>query len=255
MSTNMYNIAICDDNEEFLEIMKSTIETNSEYTSDMICHLFLSGKELLDASVERYNLVILDMQMDYMDGYVTAKGIRQKNEDTVLAFCSGVMMPQPEHFEVQPYRYLLKKIDTDKMQENISALLIEMKKRKKNSIIEVVSDGKGYRVNIGNIIYIERMKRGSKLVIEQEDKGNEVIFKEIQSNEKLEDWYQQLSEDGFEFIHKSYIVNMQKIISIIKEDVLISNNQLLRVSRTYRQKFHERFSHYFSKKYRRDTGK
>lgn len=102
----MYNIAICDDNEEFLEVMKSTIETNSEYTSGMICHLFLNGKELLDASVEIYNLVILDMQMDYIDSYVTAKGIRQKNKDIVLAFCSGVMMPQPEHFEVQPYRYL-----------------------------------------------------------------------------------------------------------------------------------------------------
>lgn len=251
----MYNIAICDDNEEFLEIMKRTIETNSEYTSGMKCYLFLSGKELLNTSVEKYNLVILDMQMDYMDGYVTAKEIRKKNKDTVLAFCSGVMMPQPEHFEVQPYRYLLKKIDTDKMQENISDLLIEMKQRRKNSMVEVVSDGKAYRINISDVIYIERLKRGSKLVIEQSDKRDEMKFKEIQSNEKLEDWYQQLLKEGFEFVHKSYIVNMQKIVSIVNTDILMSNNHLLRISRTYRQKFHERFSYYFSKKYRRNMDK
>ena len=60
-------------------------------------------------------------------------------------------MPQPEHFEVQPYRYLLKKIDTDKMQKNVSDLLLEMKQRKRNSIVEVVSDGKAYRVYIKDI--------------------------------------------------------------------------------------------------------
>lgn len=247
----MYNIAICDDNEEFLETMKSTIETNSEYTSDIACHLFLSGKELLDSSVEKYNLIILDMQMDYMDGYVAAKEIRQKNKDAVLAFCSGVIMPQPEHFEVQPYRYLLKKIDTVKMQKNISDLLFEMKQRRKHSMVEVVSDGKAYRVDIKDIVYIYRLKRGSAFVVEHSGKGNEVIYKEIQSNEKLEDWYQQLSEDGFEFAHISYIVNMQKIVSVVKDDILMSNKQLLRISRTCRQKFQERFSHYFSKKYRR----
>lgn len=251
----MYNIAICDDNKEYLEIMKNTIENNSEYTSDMVINMFLNGKELLDSGIEKYNLVILDMQMDSMNGYMTAKEMRRKNNEAVLAFCSGVVMPQPEHFEVQPYRYLLKKIDTDKMQKNISDLLVEMKHRNKNSMAEVVYDGKAYRLNISDIIYIERLKRGSKLVIEGKDKGNVITSNEIQSNEKLEDWYQQLSEDGFEFIHKSYIVNMQKIVSIEKYDILMSNNQILSVTRTYRQKFHERFSHYFSKKYRRDTDK
>mgnify|MGYP002581901710 FL=1 len=168
----MYYIAICDDNAEFLETMERTIETNSEYEPDIICQKFLNGKELLRSGVEQYSLIILDMQMDQMDGYVVAKKIRQENKDTLLAFVSGIIMPQPEHFEVQPYRYLLKKIDTDKMQKNVSDLLLEMKQRKINSIVEVVSDGKAYRVYIKDIVYIYRLKRGSVLVIEQSKKGS-----------------------------------------------------------------------------------
>lgn len=252
---NMYYFAICDDNAEFLEVMERIIETNPEYEPDMVCQKFLSGKELLHSSVEQYSLVILDMQMDQMDGYTVAKKIRQKNEDTVLAFCSGVIMPQPKHFEVQPYRYLLKKLDADKMQRCVSDLLLETKRRKKNSIVEVVSDGKAYRVNIKDIVYIYRLKRGSVLVIEKGNKGKGEICEEIQSNEKLADWYQQLSDDGFEFAHTSYIVNMQKIISVVKDEILMSNKHYLRISRTCKQKFHERFSYYFSKKYRRDTDK
>ena len=251
----MYYIAICDDNAEFLEVMEKTIETNQEYEADMICEKFLSGTELLREGVERYNLIILDMQMDQMDGYAVAKKIREQNEDAVLAFCSGVIMPQPKHFEVQPYRYLLKKIDMDKMQKDVSDLLLEMKKRRKKRIIEVVSDGKAYRLHVKDIVYISRLKRGSVLMVERDSNENGKICEEIKSNEKLEDWYQQLSEEGFEFAHTSYIVNMQKIVSIVRDDIRMSNNQLLRISRTCKQKFHERFSYYFSKKYRRETDK
>lgn len=63
------------------------------------------------------------------------------------------------------------------------------------------------------------------------------------------------SDVGFEFAHTSYIVNMQKIVSVVKDDILMSNKQFLRISRTCKQKFHEKFSYYFSKKYRRVTDK
>lgn len=245
--TVMYNIAICDDNPEFLKIMEKTIEANPEYDEDMKCHKFLSGKELLNSEIGQYSLIIIDMQMEQMDGYMTAKKLREKNKDVVLAFCSGIIMPAPEHFEVQPYRYILKKIDVDKMQKNISDLLIEMKNRKKNCMIEVAGDGKAYRLNINDIIYIYRLKRGSVFVVEQGE-----TWEEIQSNEKLDVWYQQLSNEGFEFAHTSYIVNMKKIVRVVKDDILMSNSQILRVSRTCKQKFHARFSYYFSKKYRRN---
>lgn len=243
----MYYIAICDDNAEFLETIGSVIEQNTEFTSDMVYHTFLSGKELLKANVKLYDLIILDMQLDQMDGFSVAQEIRKRNEDVVLAFCSGVVFPKPKHFEVQPYRYLLKKLDTEKMQGYITDLLLKMKKQEKNNIVEVVEDGKVFRIKVNNIIYIYRRKRGSILVIEDGENGS----KEIQSNEKLADWYQQLSTEGFEFPHTSYIVNMQKIISIEKDDIRMSNDQLLKISRTCKQKFNERLSYYFSKKYRR----
>lgn len=243
----MYNIAICDDNPEFLGIMQKNIEMNPEYETDMKCHKFLSGKELLHSEIMQYDLIVIDMQMEQMDGYKVAKKVREKSKNVVLAFCSGIIEPKPEHFEVQPYRYLLKNIDTDKMQDNISDLLIEMKRRKKRCMIEVASDGKAFRVDNDDILYIYRIKRGSVLVTVQNQ--------EILSNEKLADWYRQLADYGFEFAHTSYIVNMKKISSIVKDDILMENQQLLRISRTCRQKFHERFSYYFSKKYRRNTEK
>lgn len=249
----MYNIAVCDDNRQFLETFEKLIRTNSEYEAGMICHKFISGGNLLRAEVENYDLIILDMQMDKLDGFSTAVRIKEKNKNAVLAFCSGVVMPQTKHFEVQPYRYLLKKMDNSEMQKNITDLLLEMKRRKKKDIVEVVNDGRAYRINIDNIIYVYRQKRGSVIVFEKNVSGNTTQIEELQSNEKLSEWYRQLSECGFEFAHTSYIVNMKKIISVEKDDIVMSSRQVLRVSRTCKHQFHERFSYYFSKKYRRGT--
>lgn len=141
----------------------------------------------------------------------------------------------------------MKQTDTEKMQGYITDLLVKMKKQKKHTMIEVVEDGRIFKIKIKNIIYIYRRKRGSVLVIDDGENGS----KEIESNEKLADWYQQLSMEGFEFPHTSYIVNMQKIISIEKDDIRMSNDELLKISRTCKQKFNERLSYYFSKKYRR----
>ena len=250
----MYYIALCDDNAVFLNTIERTIMLNCEFRQDMVCQKFISGMELLNSEVEKYHLIILDMQMDHnMDGFETAKAIRKRNSSVVLAFCSGVIMPQPEHFEVQPYRYLLKKVETDKMQSVISELLIEMKCRKGNEI-EVVYDGRACRINVKNILYVSRIHRRSELEIEEVNQEGIVNYKKIQSNEKLADWYHQLESYGFEYAHTSYIVNIQKIVRVEKDDIFMNNGQILHISRTCKQKFREKFAGYFCKKYRRGAG-
>ena len=249
----MYNIALCDDNENFLEIMEKIVKSNLEYESNMICTRYSSGAEVIKSNLSDIDLLIIDMQMDNIDGFSAAKVIRQKNQDMIIVFCSGVVMPLSEHFEVQPYRYIIKKLDTTEIQNTVTELLIEMKRKKNKRIVEVVSDGKAYRINIRDILYIYRQNRGSVLVVDNfknEIESNNNYIR-IESSEKLSDWYLQLSDYGFEFAHTSYIVNMQNIKSIIKDDICMNDGEMLRISRTYKQKFHERFSYYFSKKYRR----
>lgn len=254
----MYHIALCDDDAIFMEKMHRIVERNPEYDESMVCFTFSSGTELVKSDISHLDLLIIDMQMGQVDGFTAARQVRKKNKDIVIAFCSGVIMPSPEHFEVQPYRYIVKKIDTTEIEKLVTDLLLEMKERKakkKKKVVEVVSAGKACRLDPSDILYVSRNKRTSVLVAERHSGTEEdhVIYEEIESNEKLADWYTQLEEYGFEFAHTSYIVNLQKIHSVIKDDIYMSNGEVLHISRTCKQKFHEKFSYYFSKKYRRSA--
>ena len=242
----MINIAIVDDNTAFLQEMKQDIEACKEFTADMACGTYCSGDDFLQSGCGACQLAILDMQMAGMGGYETAQKLREKNENAVIAFVSGVVLPEPEHFRVQPYRYLLKSADIDERMRDIGELLLETKRRSRREMAEVASDGEAQRVPVGSILYIED-KEGKPAHRRSRRCGGR---KTLQSNEWLEDWYAQLCAQGFEYAHTSYIVNLKAVTKIMQNELTISNGDRLGISRTCSKKFYQSFSMYFHKKYK-----
>lgn len=244
----MIKIAIVDDNEVFLQEMKQAVEGCGEFTESMVCDTYSAGTEFLRENIGTYQLVILDMQMEGTDGYETALKLRERDDSVIIAFVSGIILPKPEHFRVQPYRYLLKNADKDKRCRDIEELLRETKRRSLNETVEVVRDGEARRIPVKSILYIAKSKRGSLLTVEDCGAGGGTV---LPSNERLEDWYVQLCGQGFEYAHTSYIVNLRAITKIVKNELTMSNGDKLGISRTCSGKFHQSFSAYFHKKYKR----
>ena len=243
----MIRIALIDDNPAFLQHIRQIVESCAEFTADMACDTYSSGFEFLRSDSGAYQLVILDMQMEGKSGYETAKRLRETNKAMVIAFISGVVLPEPEHFKVQPYRYLLKNADPEEIRRDIEELLQEARRRCYGEMVEVTGDGRAWRVAARDILYVAKAKRGSLLTVSG---GNETS---LRSNEKLENWYLQLHPLGFEYAHSSYIVNPKAVTRIMNDELTLSNGEILSISRTCRGKFHENFSLYFRKDYHRGT--
>ena len=243
----MIRIALVDDNKAFLQHIRHTVESCTEFTADMACDTYSSGLDFMNSGGGTYQLVILDMQMEGKSGYETARKLRETNKEMVIAFVSGVVLPEPEHFKVQPYRYLLKNADPQEIRQEIEELLRETKRRCYRETVEVTGDGRAWRVAADHILYIAKAKRGSLLTLSG---GNETS---LRSNEKLENWYLQLHSLGFEYAHSSYIVNLKAVTRIMNDELTLSNGEILGISRACRGKFHESFSLYFRKGYHRGT--
>lgn len=244
----MIKIAIVDDNEFFLRDMKQAVESCGEFTEGMVCDTYSSGSDFLQADNGAYQLVILDMQMEGKSGYETAQKLRERDELAVIAFVSGVILPKPEHFKVQPYRYLIKNSGADEKRRDIEELLRETKRRNLNEMAEIACDGEARRVPVRSILYIAKIKRGSLLTVQEGGEGGSTT---LRSNERLEKWYDQLCAYGFEYAHTSYIVNLRAVTKIVKNELTMINGDRLGISRTCGGKFHQSFSEYFHKKYKR----
>ena len=147
----MIKVAIVDDNEIFLREMRQIVESCSGFMADMVCDTYTSGIDFLRVGCGAYQLVILDMQIEGKNGYETAKKLRESDDSVVIAFISGVVFPEPKHFRVQPYRYLLKNADSEEIRRDVEELLQETKERYLNETVEVTGDGRAWRVNFYNL--------------------------------------------------------------------------------------------------------
>lgn len=249
----MYCIGICDDTEKDLQMIKKYVESSTEYDKDMQVCSFTSGIELLEiAEKQHMDLIILDMQMPGINGFEVAEELRKYNKQTVIAFCSAECVPTPEHFRVQPYRYLMKNEPDDYIKKIIRELLLEMERTAIRKHIEVTADGKAILLDVREILYLEKMKYGTNIVVTPES----VLYSEgleIHAREKLDELESELSEEGFARPHASYLVNLRCVKAVDKLELILENGERISITRSMRDHFHHEFSKYFTKKYRRGT--
>ncbi|MDD3139361.1 MAG: LytTR family DNA-binding domain-containing protein [Lachnospiraceae bacterium] len=249
----MYSIGICDDTTKDLQVLKKYVESSTEYEKDMQVYCFTSGMELLEAAENRYmDLLILDMQMPGISGFEVAEELRKYNKQTVIGFCSAECVPSPKHFRVQPYRYLMKSEPESAFQETIKELLLEMKRTAIRKHIEVTADGKAILLDVREILYLEKLKYGTEIVLMSES----VLYREgmeIHAREKLDELEKELSEEGFAKPHASYLVNLRCVKAVDRLELILENGERLSITRSMRDQFHHEFSKYFTKKYRRGT--
>lgn len=85
----MFRISICDDEKIFRDDLKEIL---IRYMTDRGIMLeidtFSSGKEFVELGIEmvKYKIVFLDINMDELDGIMTAKKIRENSKDMITSY-------------------------------------------------------------------------------------------------------------------------------------------------------------------------
>ena len=225
----MYKIAICDDDANYISYMEGVIRRTGCEQHQIEFYEFTSGEEFVKEmkNLEFCNLLILDMQMEGMDGHATAQQFRKEYPDSVLVFCSGVVFPSDESFKTTPYRFLQKSYDDDKMLIEVKAVIEKMIQSSDVPYIVGRNHNNVVKLRPNDILYIENCKRGSEIHIREDYK-----------------------DYGFVYAHNSYIVNLKYVVKLRSDGVLkLINGCELNVSRSQMPEFRKALAHLLGEKY------
>ena len=234
-------IACCDDEKQQLELYK-TMFTNIEMRQDIKLNVeyFLSGNFMLErfqSEKNPFDLVYLDMDMDEKSGLDLAKEIRQNyHSDCLILFLTNCPKYMQNSFDVRAFQYMIKPVQFDEFEKKFNAARKYLEKDDKNRVVlKIDEDNVVFFTN--EIYYIEKEKSSKQFLVYLEDKC--VVAKGVLS--AIEN---QLLEQHFMRTHRSYLVNMKHIRRIQKNDLVLSNGNLVPISRRKEKELKQQFMRY-----------
>lgn len=204
------------------------LELKAEFDSAIKAISFLQENEI--------DLMFLDINMPDLNGLDFVKS--QSNPPKVV-FTTAYPDYAVEGFRVNALDYLLKPIDYDIFLQSAYKVLEWYRLREtKSTRIEgnerflfLKSEYKILRINLSDIKYIEGMREYVRVHMS----GHKPIMTII-SMKRIEEF---LPADKFMRVHRSFIVNLDKITTVDRNRIVFDNNTYIPVSSQYCSKFQE----------------
>ena len=216
-------IAICDDEEIELDLIEKYILEWSKQLSDKTnIYKFKSSEEFLFKyeDIKDYDVLLLDIQMKEISGMDLAKKLREIGEQMKIVFITGDREYVFQGYEVQALDYIVKPVVKEKL-FTVLHKVNEMLK-KEDDFAFVQSDGIMHKLKQLDICYIESI--GHETVLYVNDKKI-TCKKGISAMEK------EIKEKYFYRCHRSYLVNLSKIDSISKKEVIMEGDIRIPIAR------------------------
>lgn len=245
----MYYVAICDDDLNYATYIECLFYKHIGIKPDEIAfYKYSSGEELIKDFEKQipFHLLILDMKMEGMNGDDTAIEFRKKYPHTIIVFCSGLCFPTVKSFEVNAYRYLLKKYCTDKMINELNVIVDELHRRGEAHTVSLTYRNETSFILQDDILFITKRKHGSSVFLY--DRGIKQS-KERVCNKTVSQLYDEIDPFLFAYAHNSYFVNMQHVIRFKINEVKLVDGTVLNISRSKEREFKNKMAIYLSNRY------
>ena len=229
-------IAIVDDLEQDRMLVADLTEKilQKEKISHTI-HIYENAQALLDAihSGRQYNLLLLDVIMDEMDGMTLARELRNQGNSNEMVFISSSQELARRGYYVKAARYLLKPVDEAELAEAL--LYCYQIQHAKKEILLPTEKGQ-YRTSFPDIQLVEAFDRGTRFVLDGETVETRLKFSQAEA---------MLPKSSFLHCHRAYIVNLAQTKRISQYEFTMKSGKVVPISRLRYQEIYRQFMEFF----------
>ena len=228
----MLRIAVCDDIPDVVTQVNGYL---SEYAQHNNCELdaksFYNAEDLWEHLKSNHcDLIILDIELVKMNGVELGHLIREKLNDHAvnIIYISAMDTYDRQLFDVQPLNFLPKPIEKEKLYNTINLAIQLMDDR--NHVFTFKNKNGSHRVRIKDILYFESSAHNFIIV---------TVNERYEFRAGLSDIMSELSGYGFIQVHRSYIVNYDRIRTIKYEELIMENGYAIPISRNKRKEIRD----------------
>lgn len=232
----MINIAIVEDDSEYVDIIQDYLtQYEDEHDYKFNITVFYSGEEIVDNYKEFFDIILLDIEMECVNGIAAAEEIRKVDKEVIIIFVTNMPQYAIDGYKVNAFDFILKPLFYFPLSQRIEKAIECLQKRKKR-FYPVVFKGGVQKLDINRIKYIEVQ-------------NHESIFYTLDGEVRVKDSLKNIESDlagGIFFrCHKWFIVNLD-FIEKIKDYNIYLGNDIIQVSRSRKKELLDALNNYIN---------
>lgn len=216
----MINILICDDDNNILQQVNSLVTDWREKNKIDFRIDTKSSGEFIRESNSVYDIAFIDIEMPGISGLELAEELKKNNPDVIVIVITSFQNYLDSAMKIHVFRYLSKPIDTERFYNNFAEAIENHNKLSKTITVE--SKGEINLVKTSDILYIENLKHGSKIITKTD---------EYKTSIKPKEWLRIINQPNcFVYSHTSIIVNLQNVVGLSKDSVSLDKGNGERIT-------------------------
>lgn len=216
-----YKIAICDDSDADRQYVLNMVNAWAAQTGHAVhTDIFSSAENFLFHYPEEsdYDILLLDIEMEAMDGVTMAKQLRKSNDTVQIVFITGYSDYISEGYEVAALHYLMKPVKEEKLCSVLDRAAEKLARNEK--VLNLESGGEMVRVPVYQIRYADVF--GNYVTIH--------ALSDVTVKMTLGELEKQLDE-RFYRAGRSCVVNLTQISRVTRTEIKLSDGTAIPLPR------------------------
>lgn len=230
----MIRLAIVDDEDIYSKQLTEYLYQFGEEKQekfDIVC--FRDGDEILENYSGDYDIILMDIQMEFMDGMTAAEKIREIDREVIIMFITNMINYAIKGYEVDALDYIVKPVEYYMFSKKLDRAMEKVKRAKPPLVMIKIQSGI-MKFSPNDIYYVE-------------SEGHNLFYTTktgtYKTRARIQDAEEELKQFSFARNNKSYLVNLQYVEGVEDGCCIIKGKRLL-ISRPRKNEFMEAITKY-----------
>ncbi len=231
----MIRIAVVEDEEVYaLQLQDYLRRYERENKESFQISLFSDGDKIAYKYKAEYDIILMDVEMKFLDGMSAAEEIRKSDTEVVIIFITNMPQYAIRGYAVDALDYVLKPVSYFAFSQRLNRAIARMKKRENKNILVNIKGGT-LRLDVANVYYVE-------------SQGHTLNFHTAAGTYEASGTMRELEETlkplGFYRGNKGYLINLAHVEAVKDGYAVVKGEQLL-LSRARKREFMEALARYW----------